>query len=287
MNDSFRGDEGQEREVELPAPTAWPIVLAFGVALGFAGLATSGVLTLIGAVLAVAGVVGWFGQTFPHSVEVRAPVEAEAFVPRTSRASVERLSIPGDVGRPQLPLEFYPVSAGVRGGVAGAVAMAVLAAVYGVLSGHGIWYPINLLAAGFFPSAAGMSTAELSAFYPAAFGIALVIHSITSLLVGVLYGAMLPMLPRHPVLLGGVVAPLLWTGLLHSTLSLINPVMAARIAWGWFLLSQIAYGLVAGFVVSRRQRVPTAQPIPLPIRAGVEAPGLIPESPTKERKHAG
>jgi len=287
MDGSFRKDDGQERELELPAPTAWPIVLAFGVALGFAGLATSGVLTLIGAVLSVAGVVGWFGQTFPRAVEVRVPVVADAFVPRTSRTSIERLSIPGDLGRPLLPLELYPVSAGVRGGAAGAVAMALLAAIYGLLSGHGIWYPINLLAAGFFPSAAGMSTAELSAFYPAAFGIALAIHVITSLLVGLLYGAMLPMLPHHPIFLGGVVAPLLWTGLLYSMLSFINPVMAARVAWGWFLLSQIAFGLVAGFVVSRRQRVPTAQPVPLPIRAGVEAPGLVPERPTEEQKHAG
>ena len=202
-------------------------MLAFGIALVFAGLATSGVMTLIGAVLAVAGVVGWFGQTFPRGVEVSVPVEAEAFVPRTSRASVERLSIPGDV-RPAA------ASAGVLSGLRGGEGRCrgrggdggARRELYGVLSGHGLWYPINLLAAGFFPAMAGESTAQLSVFSPAAFAVALVIHVITSLLVGVLYGAMLPMLPRRPILLGGVVAPLLWTGLLHSTLSLINPVMA-------------------------------------------------------------
>jgi hypothetical protein len=286
MNDSFRKDDGQAPEVELPAPTAWPLVLAFGVALAFAGLATNGLLTAIGAVLSVAGVVGWFRQTFPRSAEVLVRVEPEAFVPRTSRNTIERLPVPGDLGRAQLPLELYPVSAGVRGGLAGAVAMAVLAVVYGVVSGHGIWYPINLLAAGFFPEAVGMSTAQLGAFYPAAFAIAVAIHLITSILVGVLYGAMLPMLPSRPILLGGVVAPLLWTGLLHSALGFINPVMAARIDWGWFVLSQIGFGLVAGIVVSRRQRLPMPQPFPLPVRAGVEAPGFVSERPpTEDRKH--
>jgi hypothetical protein len=282
---SVKESEGAQ-EVELPAPTAWPLALAFGVALAFAGLATNGLLTVIGAVLSVAGVVGWFRQTFPRSAEVMVRVEAEAFVPRTNRNTIERLPVPGDLGRVQLPLELYPVSAGVKGGLAGAVAMAVLAVAYGVVSGHGIWYPINLLAAGFFPSATGASAAQLSAFVPSAFAIALAIHLVTSLLVGVLYGAMLPMLPSRPILLGGVVGPLLWTGLLHSALGVINPVMAARIDWRWFILSQIGFGLVAGFSVSRRQRLPMPQPLPLPVRAGVEAPGLVSERrPTEERKH--
>ena len=56
-----------------------------------------------------------------------------------------------ELPRARLPLEIYPVSAGIKGGLAGSVAMAVLAAMFGIVSGHGIWYPINLLAAGFFP----------------------------------------------------------------------------------------------------------------------------------------
>ncbi len=35
--------------VELPAPTAWPIVLAFGLTLVFAGLVTSASVSLLGA----------------------------------------------------------------------------------------------------------------------------------------------------------------------------------------------------------------------------------------------
>jgi len=33
------------------------------------------------------------------------------------------------------------------------------------------------------------------------------------------------MLPRRPILLGGVIAPLLWTGLIHSILGIVNPVL--------------------------------------------------------------
>jgi hypothetical protein len=41
--------------VRLPAPTSWPIVLAFGVALLFAGLVTSASVSLLGAILVIAG----------------------------------------------------------------------------------------------------------------------------------------------------------------------------------------------------------------------------------------
>src|SRR5215470_1493958 len=204
--------------VELPAPTAWPMALAFGVALAFAGLATSALVTAIGGLLALAGVVGWFRQVLPHPAHEVVPVEAEAFVAATTRKTVERVSVAADLQRARLPLEFYPVSAGVRGGIAGGIAMAALAVLYGIASGHGVWYPINLLAAGFFPSA---STAQLSQFYPSAFGIAVAIHGVTCLLVGVLYGAMLPMLPNRPIILGGVIGPVVWSGLLHASLDLI------------------------------------------------------------------
>jgi hypothetical protein len=271
-----------ESAIELPASTAWPLVLAFGVALVFAGLATSEVLTWIGALLALAGVVGWFKEVLPHPAHERVVPTLDVFEARTSRREIERVGVAADLVRVTLPLELYPVSAGILGGLAGGFAMAVLAVLYGLLSGHGIWYPINLLAAGFFPSA---SIAELSAFHPSAFAVAVVIHLTTSLLVGVLYGAMLPMLSRRPILLGGLIAPLLWTGLLHSSLALINPVLAARIDWRWFFISQLGFGVVAGLVVSRRQRVATQQQLPFSMRAGIEATGLSGEPPNKGPDH--
>ncbi len=50
----------------MPAPTAWPFVLALGVALIFAGLLTGAAVSVLGAMLYVAGAVGWFREVFPH-----------------------------------------------------------------------------------------------------------------------------------------------------------------------------------------------------------------------------
>jgi hypothetical protein len=159
------------------------------------------------------------------------------------------------------------------------VAMAVLAAIYGVSSHHSVWYPINLLAAGFFPNL--KSTAELDAFHPDALVIASIIHVATSLLVGLLYGAMLPMFPHRPILLGGAIGPVLWSGLIYSVLEFINPVMNHRISWPWFLASQVGFGVVAGLVVSKQARVHTWQHLPFAVRAGIEVPrgGHEPKGP--------
>jgi hypothetical protein len=110
---------------------------------------------------------------------------------------------------------------------------------------------------------------------------ALMIHGTVSLLVGLLYGVLLPMLPRNPVFLGGIVAPLLWTGLLYATLKVINPVLDARIEWRWFILCQIGFGLTAGLVVANSERIRTFQHLPFAMRTGVEAPGMM---PTRERE---
>jgi hypothetical protein len=99
----------------------------------------------------------------------------------TSRRRVARIEIAGELPRVRLPLEIYPVSAGIKGGMAGSVAMAVLAMLYGLLSQRSIWYPINLLAAGFFPAASTASTEQLAAFHLDAFLIAAAIHLLTSL----------------------------------------------------------------------------------------------------------
>jgi MFS family permease len=96
-----------------------------------------------------------------------------------------------------------------------------------------------------------------------------------------LYGAMLPMFPRRPILLGGVVAPILWTGLLHSILGLLNPLLDARIDWWWFIASQFAFGIVAGLVVVRQDRIGTRQFEPFLMRAGIEAPGMKEEKPPR------
>jgi len=260
--------------IEVPAPTPWPIVLAFGIALLFAGLVTSEALSVLGAFVALAGAVGWFRDVLPHEAQESVQVIAQAPRIATMRREVARMEFAHELRRAWLPLEIYPISAGIKGGLAGSVAMAVLAMLYGVLSHTSIWYPINLLAAGFFPATATDTTAEIAAFHLHAFLIAIPIHLITSLLVGLLYGATLPMLPRRPVLLGGFIAPLLWSGLIHGILGIVNPVLNQRIDWLWFVATQVGFGIVAGLVVSRQERMHTRQQLPLAFRVGLEASGL-------------
>src|SRR5262249_32600330 len=48
--------------LEMPAPTAWPMILALGVTLLFAGLVTHLSVTAVGLVLMVAAAIGWWWQ---------------------------------------------------------------------------------------------------------------------------------------------------------------------------------------------------------------------------------
>jgi hypothetical protein len=263
--------------IEMPAPTAWPIVLAFGLALVFAGFVTSPSVTLLGAALAVIGGIGWFRDVLPHERHESVSVSEKASAISTTRPQVARVEwMTAELSRARLPLEIYPISAGVKGGLAGSIAMAILAITYGIISRRGMWYPINVLAAGFFPSI--HAAAQLGVFHWELLLIATILHLMISLLVGLLYGAMLPIFPRRPILLGGLVAPLFWSGLVHSLLEVINPALTQQIDWTWFALSQVGFGIVAGIVVSRQHRVRTWQHLPLAVRAGFEVQGSLDEN---------
>ena len=274
--------EAAQSTIRLPAPTAWPIVLAFSITLLLAGLVTSPSVSMLGGILFIAASIGWFRDVFPQEQEETIKVKVEAAVVSTARREVARLPVAPDLPRALLPLETYPVSAGVKGGLAGSVAMAALACLYGLLKQGSIWYPINLLAATAYTQSVHFSLPSLKAFHLDSFLLAVGIHLFTSLLVGLLYGAMLPMIPHRPILLGGVVAPILWTGLLHSVLELLNPLLNQLISWPWFVASQFAFGIVAGLVVVRQEQVRTQQLVPFFVRAGFEAPGMMKERPEKD-----
>jgi hypothetical protein len=263
--------------IKMPASTAWPLALAFGMTLVFAGFVTTAGISILGAVLAVAGAIGWFRQVLPHEAQEWVAADQEEISIVTSRQNVERMG--GFlVSRMWVPVEIHPVSAGIKGGLAGSAVMAAVAALYGLFSGNGIWYPMNLLVAGLFPSMATETARQIGTFHFNQLLVAVPIHLIISLLVGLLYGAMLPMLPRHPILLGGFVAPLLWSGLIYGALAFVNPVMNERIDWTWFVGSQFAFGIVAGIIVAVQERIPTGQPLPLTERLGVEASAVTRET---------
>jgi len=242
----------------------------------FAGLLTSVSVTVLGAVLTIAGCVGWFREVLPHEREEVVPVVPEDLSVATERRLVERLPVAPEQVRAWLPIETYPISAGVKGGLAGSVAMAVLACTYGLLKTGSIWYPINLLAAVVYAPSEVPSASQLNSFHAGIFFIAVILHLVSSTLVGLLYGAMLPMFARRPIVLGGLIAPVLWSGLLYSIMGILNPVLEGHIDWVWFVASQVAFGVVAGLVVLRQSRVPTRENVPFALRAGIEAPGIMP-----------
>jgi hypothetical protein len=269
--------------IQLPAPTAWPVILAFGVTLVALGLVTSILVSLFGAVFVLAGCLGWFAQVLPHQAHVSVPVDEIPVAVFTARKRIEHIHV--DLPhRAVLPIKTYPVKAGIKGGVAGGLAMIIPALLYGWIAEHSIWYPVNLLGGAGVAHWRNPSIADIAAFHWQGLLVASVIHCMSSVLVGLLYGAMLPMLPRRPILLGGIVAPLLWTGLLHSTLGLINPALDAHIAWGWFVASQIFYGVVAGSVVAHGERIGTVATLPPIARLGLETPGLIPSRETEDKR---
>lgn len=269
--------------IHLPAPTAWPLVMAFGVMLLFAGLVTSAVVSILGTVLTVSAAVGWFRQVLPHEAHEDIPVTVQDIVIETSRPQVEHIIV-DEHHREHFPLETYPILSGIKGGIAGGIAMIPPALLYGYLSHHSIWWPVNLLGGAGVTQWSNPSVIDIAQFHWGGLLVACLIQAAVSILVGLLYGAMLPMLPRHPVILGGILAPVLWTGVIHAFLGTINPVLDANIAWGWFLVSQVTFGLVAGWVVSRQERIRTAQSVPFILRMGIEASGLTREPDEDEKK---
>jgi hypothetical protein len=252
--------------LELPASTAAPLIAALGIALLGAGLLTNAAVSIVGGILTLLGAVGWWREVLPIPEVERVPVLRRGAAPPPEAPEIERVRRPAAPpgSRLRLPIEVPPLSAGITGGIAGGIAMAAVAIAYGLLAERSLWYPINLLAAAGLPSLATASISELRAFNGAAFVVALLAHGTISLLVGLLYVLILPMLPRRHLLWGGLVAPLLWTGVIWAVLGIVNPVLNARIDWLWFVASQIAFGLVAGLVVARTPSVGTPQTGPVP-----------------------
>ena len=268
------GLRDRSQTIELPAPTAWPMVLALGITLAFAGLVTHAALSWVGIALALIAAVGWWREVLPEQRTeeiVLTPVELRPPAVVPLRPAVELASIGEGGHRTRVPVEIQPYSAGIRGGVVGGAAMAVLALAYGLVVQRSLWYPINLHSAVVMPSLAHASVEDLRAFSLLALVIGIVVHGLVSVLVGLLYAVILPMLPRRHMLWGGVVAPLLWTGLLWAVLGIVDPLLNARVDWLWFVVSQIAFGLAVGVIVARAEPLATMQSWSLSARAGVEA----------------
>ena len=268
----------EESHIELPAPTFWPIVFAFGLTLSFAGLVTHWSVSVVGLVIAARGMAGWWSNVIPHEeheeVAVNpalrpAPVMVEA-------RSVVRLQIGERGHRIRVPEKVHPYSSGIWGGLAGGAAMAGLACLYGLIAQHSVWYPVNLLAGVVIPNLGNESVEQLRHFNSVAFIAAVVGHVVISALVGVIYAVMLPMFPKYAPFWAGILMPLFWSGLVATTLNAINPALNDRISWPWFIVCQLGFGLVGGYVIARSTSISTMQSWPIEERAFLHAPGLHP-----------
>jgi len=138
----------------------------------------------------------------------------------------------------RLGVKITPFSAGLKGARRGGIAMAGVAMIFGVISRAAsgirlissqprrfrVWPPQAWLNCG-NSVCLGWSLAPLSTDW--------------DLLVGVLYAVMLPMFPRKAFWWAGVSAPILWSGVIASMLGFVNPALADRIDWRWFVASQL------------------------------------------------
>jgi hypothetical protein len=256
--------------LQLPAPTVWPMVLALGIGFMATAMVTNIAIGVLGLILTAAGAIGWFRQVLPHEAHEPVPVHTEEIVIASTRTMMAKLP-EGETHRKILPVQRFTITTGLKGGVAGGAAMVLPAALYGLLKYHSVWYAANLLAAGGFVSWADASTAFLCEFHLRGLVAALIIHGVTSVLIGLLYGAVLPIFPRMPILTAGIVVPLFFTAIVYSALGVVSPILYQRIDWFWFVASQVAFGLVCGFVVNLHDKVRTPQfrKLPFAVRAGI------------------
>ena len=265
--------------VEVPRSTAWPLVLALGITLLVTGLATSLALSIVGAILFLFALGGWIGQLLPGRGHAHVPWVEPALRPQRvaeKPGTVEQLR-PGMAGhRFRLPEKVHPISAGVKGGIVGGLLMPIPAVVYGLVSGHGPWFPINLLAGMVVPGISGATEAQLEAFSWGALILAMIVHATLSVAFGLFFGVVsptLPPIPGGPVVAGGVLMPLVWTGVCHSFMGIINPLMKEHVNWTWFIVSQVVYGVAMSIVVINSEKVPAS-----PVGTGPTTAGDYPHS---------
>src|ERR1041385_5539360 len=185
-------DELQRSGVVLPAPTAWPMILAFGITLIGAGYLMHPLLAVVGVVAVLAACVGWFREVLPVEHEEIVPLaeQGQEAVVAPSARRVLALPVGADTHRMRLPLEVYPYSVGLKAGLAGGAAMAIVACLFGIVSNRSPWETINTLAASWSWALTHATDAELARFSGMGLVLASFVHASLSILVGVLYAAL-------------------------------------------------------------------------------------------------
>ena len=238
------------------------MVLALGMTLLAAGVILSPAFLIVGFVVLASGLGMWISHLLPGEGHMHEAFVAPGQHPEPVAAhpgTVEQLreGMPGY--RMRLPLAVRPISAGIKGGIAGGLVMPVPALIWGLVRGFGIWYPVNLLAGMVLPGVDAMSIDELQQFHLSLLLVGIVIHAVMTLVVGLIYGVLLPTLPEvsRAASWGGLLMPLLWTAVSYPVMRIVNPALASGVAWPWFIASQFVFGIVAAAVVLRLQHLTT------------------------------
>jgi hypothetical protein len=250
--------------VEMPRPTAIPLVLALGIAVLAAGIPLGAFFYVAGATVLLAGLGLWLRELLPGRGHMHESLAEPALRPppiTPVTAAVERLEhgMPGY--RLRLPQDVHPTSAGVKGGIVGGLVMPVPAILWGLLSGHGIWYPVNLLAGMVVPGVGGMNDGALEQFHATLLVVGVVIHAVTSLVVGLIYGVLMPTLPTVPrqIAWGGLMMPIAWTAVSFLAMRVVDPSLPALVSWPWFVVSQFVFGITMPAVVLGAKRLSPVQ----------------------------
>ena len=218
----------------MPRPTAAPLVLALGITLLAAGVALGTGFLVVGAVVVVAGLSIWIVQLLPGRGHVHESLVEPARAPARDGCTGRRGAFAA--GHARLPSAIAagrssrspPAS---RAASSAALVMPVPALLWGLLSGHGLWYPVNLLAGMVLPGVGRMTVPELEQFNASLLVVALVIHVVMSVVIGLIFGVLLPTLPAvpRPIAWGGLLMPLLWTGVSYVAMQVVNPVLPGRV----------------------------------------------------------
>jgi hypothetical protein len=239
--------------VEMPRPTIAPLVLAVGMLLLASSLIFGLGFLIAGAVLILVGLGLWIAQLLPGQGHMH-----EAFVDPAQRprpisglsGGVARLleGMPGH--RLRMPEKVHPISAGIKGGLAGGAVMPIPAILWALFSGHSIFYPLNLLVGTALPH---LDPGQLDQFNVVFFIVGLVIHASASLVLGLIYGVLMPTLPsiHRAIAWGGLLMPLLWSGTTFLMMSSVSQLLRDGVSWPWFIFSQFLFGTVLALFIMR------------------------------------
>lgn len=249
------------------------MLCAFGITLLFAGIVTTWSVAVVGAIFGLAGATHWWREVHPDSKEYAPTINVHPD-PVTPRIGIVARLMQERRHRARLPLTIHPYSAGLIGGLIGGVVMAVVAALGGWFTDDSPWIAVNVLSGAALPSIGDMDRTQLLAFNGMAVAVGTGIHVVMSVFIGLVYGVMMPLIPRWPLFWAAIIMPVIWCGLTMASISVVNPALEHHIDWIWFIGAQVTFGLTCGWWILRTEKIDTMQNWSYLERIGMDSPGV-------------